>query len=95
VAWLLDVPADLSVERQADENQSMASCEELSRQRSMYLALSQAYNLKVLTTFSKPEETTGQVVRETFLKYYDDYHTWVNELLLSNPSQMNPQRSVR
>ena len=57
----------------------------------MYQALAQTYNLRVVTTLSKPEETTSQIVRETFLKYYDDYHTWVNALLLSNPSQMNPR----
>ena len=95
VAWLMDAPADLSVARQADENRSMASCEELSRQRSMYMTLAGTYGLKVLTTHSRPEETTSQVVRETFLKYYDDYSTWVNALLLSNPTQMNPQKGAR
>jgi thymidylate kinase len=94
VAWLMDAPADLSVARQADENRSMASCEELSRQRSMYMTLAGIYGLKVLTTHSRPEETTSQVVRETFLEYYDDYSTWVNALLLSNPNQMNPQKGA-
>lgn len=95
VAWFLDVPADLSVERQADENRSMASCEELSRQRSIYMALAGTYGLKVLTTSSRPEETTSQVVRETLLKYYDDCSTWVNALLLSNPNQLNPHNGAR
>jgi len=95
VAWLLDVPADLSVERQADENRSIASCEELSRQRSGYLALAETYGLRLVATSSRPEETTSQVVRETLLKYYDDYSTWVNALLLSNPNQMNPHNGAR
>ena len=95
VAWLLDVPAGLSVERQADENRSTAACEELSRQRSMYLALARAYGLNVITTDSGPEETTSHVVRETLLAYYDDYHTWVNALLSSNPDQMNPRKAAR
>jgi thymidylate kinase len=95
VAWLLDVPADLSVERQADENRSAASCEELSRQRSMFMTLARTYGLKVLTTSSRPEETTSKVVRETLLTYYADYRTWVNALLLSNPDQMNPQDGAR
>ena len=90
VAWLVDVPADISVVRQADENQSLASCEELSRQRLMYQALAKTYHIRVLTTLGKPDETTSQVVRETLLNYYYDYGTWVNALLLSNPSQMNP-----
>jgi thymidylate kinase len=94
VAWLLDVPADLSVERQADENRSQASCEELSKQRSMYLALAQTYNLRVITTLGRPKETTSQVVRETLHKYFDEYGTWVNALLLSNPGQMNSKKGV-
>ena len=95
VAWLLDVPADLSVERQADENRSRASSEELSRQRSGYLALAETYGLRLVATESSPNETTSRVVRETLLTYYDDYHTWVNALLLSNPAQMNPRKRAR
>jgi thymidylate kinase len=95
VAWLFDVPAELSVERQADENRSAASREELSRQRSAYLALVQTYGLHVVTTDSAPGETTSRVVRETLLAYYDGYRTWVNALLLSNPNQMNPPGGAR
>jgi hypothetical protein len=41
------------------------------------------------------DEATSRVVRETLAAYYDDYHTWVNALLLSNPNQMNPRKRVR
>jgi thymidylate kinase len=95
VAWLLDVPAELSVERQADENRSTASREELSRQRSTYVALARTYGLRVVTTDSTPGETTSRVVRETLQAYYDGYRTWVNALLLSNPNQMNPPGGAR
>jgi len=95
VAWLLDVPADVSVERQTDENRSMASREELSRQRSVYRALAGTYGLNVVETGSRPEETTSRVVRETLRTYYDNYKTCVNALLLSNPNQMNPHREAR
>ncbi len=90
VAWLLDVPADVCVQRQADEGGSAASAEELSRQRSTYVTLAGLYDLNVVSTQSKPEETTSRVVRETLLVYYKNYGTWVNALLLSNPNQMNP-----
>jgi thymidylate kinase len=95
VAWLLDVPADVSVRRQADEGGSTASAEELSRQRSMYLALAEVHGLNVVTTESRPEETTSRVVRETLLAYFKDYGTRVNALLLSNPGQMNPKKDAR
>jgi thymidylate kinase len=95
VAWLLDVPADISVERQTDENRSIASREELSRQRSVYRALAGTYGLKLVETCSRPEETTSHVVRETLRAYYDDYKTCVNALLLSNPNQMNPRKGAR
>jgi thymidylate kinase len=95
VAWLLDVPADVSVRRQTDEGGSTASTEELSRQRSAYLKLAGTYGLNVVTTQSRPEETTSRVVRETLLAYYKNYGTWVNALLLSNPGQMNPKKDAR
>jgi thymidylate kinase len=95
VAWLLDVPADLGVERQTDENRSAAAREELSRHRSAYLSLAQTYGLRVAATTSRPEDATNRVVRETLLAYYDGYHTWVNAMLLSNPNQMNPPGGAR
>ena len=95
VAWLLDVPADVSVRRQADEGGSAASSEALSRQRSMYLTLAETYGLGIVATRSDPEETTSRVVRETLRAYYRDYRTWVNALLLSNPNQMNPHKGAR
>lgn len=95
VAWLLDVPAEVSVRRQADEGGSAASSEELARQRSAYLALAGTHGLNVVTTESDPEETTSRVVRETLLAYYKNYGTWVNALLLSNPGQMNPKKEAR
>ena len=95
VAWLLDVPADVSVRRQADEGGSAASSGELARQRSAYLALVGTYGLNVVTTQSRPEETTSAVVRDTLRAYYRNYGTWVNALLLSNPGQMNPKKEER
>lgn len=95
VAWLMDVPADVTVARQADECRSTSSCEELARQRSAYMTLAGTYGLKVLETHSRPAETTSRVVRETLLKYYDRYSTWLNALFLSNPNQMNPQERTR
>jgi thymidylate kinase len=95
VAWLFDVPAELSVERQADENRSAASREELSKQRSAYLALARTRGLRVVTTDGAPEAITDRVVRETLVAYYDGYRTWVNALLLSNPDQMNPPGRAR
>jgi thymidylate kinase len=94
-AWLLDVPADLSVARQGDENRSPSSAEELSRQRSAYLDLAAASGLTVTTTRGRPEESTSLVVRETLRRYFADYRTWVNALLLSNPDQMNPRKGAR
>jgi thymidylate kinase len=95
VGWLMDVSADVTVARQADEGGSAASCEELSRQRSVYRTLAEIYGLTVVGTDSSPEETTGRVVRETLLKYYAGYGTRMNALFLSNPSQMNPQEKTR
>ncbi|HVP57851.1 MAG TPA: nucleotidyltransferase family protein [bacterium] len=95
VAWLLDVPADVTVARQADENLSAAACEELARHREAYLAMARAYGLKVLETRNGQQETTSRIVRETMLKYYDGYRTWLNALFLSNPNQMNPQEGAR
>ena len=95
VAWLLDVPAEVSVRRQADEGGSSASAEELSRQRSTYLAAARTYGLRVVATRSEPGETTSLIVRETLRAYYKDYGTWVNALLLSNPNQMNPSGRER
>lgn len=95
VAWLLDVPASLGVERQADESRSAAAREELSRQRLKYLSLAGTCGLKVITTDGEPQEATSRVVRETLLAYYDGYRTWVNALLLSNPAQMNPRKRAR
>lgn len=91
VAWLLDAPAEVSVGRQADEKGGTAACEELSKQRSKFKSLASTYGLRVLPTSSGLDETASQVVRETLLKYYEDYGTWVNALLLSNPDQRNPR----
>jgi thymidylate kinase len=95
VAWLLDVPAGLSVARQADEQGSVASSEELSRQRAAYAALAGTCGLRIVSTESGQKETTSRVVRETLAAYYDDYHTWVSALLFSNPDQMNPRKGIQ
>ena len=94
IAWLLDVPAELSVGRHADEDGSTAACEELSKQRLEYKYLATTYNLKVLPTSSGLDETSSQIVHETLLKYYENYATWINGLLLSNPNQMNPKKGM-
>ncbi len=94
VAWLLDVPAAISVGRQSDAKGSVAACEELSKQRSKFNSLATAYGLRVLPTCGGLDETTSQVVRETLLKYFENYGTWVNALLLSNPNQMNPKKGM-
>jgi thymidylate kinase len=94
VAWLLDVPADRGVDRQSDERGNPAAREELERQRGRYLDLARALGLRVVSTGDGRDEATNRVVRETLLAYYDDYHTWVNALLLSNPNQMNPRKRV-
>ena len=94
VAWLLDVPAELSVRRQANERGSAAACEELAKQRSKLKALASRYGLRVLPTSSGLDETSSQLVRETLLKYYENYGTWVKALMLSNPNQMNPEKGM-
>lgn len=94
IAWLLDVPAGLSVQRQPDES-STAARDELARQRERYLILARTCGLKVVATSGAREEATNRVVRETLLAYYDNYRTWVSALLLSNPNQMNPRRRAQ
>lgn len=91
-AWLLDVSPHLCVVRQAHEKGGAATCEELSKQRTMFHSLATTYGLRVLKTDRGLEESSSQVVHETLTKYYEDYGTWVNALLLSNPSQRNPQK---
>jgi thymidylate kinase len=92
IAWLLDVPAELSIERQANEKGSKAACEELSKQRLMFKSLASTYGLRVLPTNIGSEETSTHVVRETLLKYYENYGTWVRAFMLSNPNQLNPEK---
>jgi thymidylate kinase len=89
VAWLLDLPAEVGVGRQPDEGGNLAAQEELEKQRATYLALSRRHGLTVLDTHAGQEETTSRVVRHTLRRYYQDYGTWVNALLLSNPGQLN------
>lgn len=94
IAWLLDAPADVSVERQSNEKGSMAAREELSKQRLKLKILASTYGLRVLPTGGDLEESLSQVVRETLIKYYENYWTWVNALLLSNPNQRNPKKGL-
>jgi len=89
VAWLLDVPAEVGARRQPDEAGNLAAQQELEQQRATYLALARRCGLTLLDTRSGQAQTTSQVVRETLRRYYHDYGTWVNALLLSNPSQLN------
>ncbi len=94
VAWLLDVPPDIGVVRQADENGSTAAEEELARHRSRFQSLASAYGLRVLQTRTELESSTSRVVRESMLTYYKDYRTWINALLLANPNQRNPRKGT-
>ena len=89
IAWLLDVPAEVGAERQPDEAGNLAAREELEKQRAAYRALAGRYGLISLDTRSSQGQTTSRVVLETLRRYYQDYGTWVNALLLSNPSQLN------
>jgi thymidylate kinase len=89
VAWLLDVPAEVSAVRQLDEAGNSAAQEELENQRAKFLVLAKRCALIVVDTRIGQEETTSRVVHETLRRYYEDYGTWVNALLLSNPSQLN------
>lgn len=95
IAWLLDVPAAVSVERQPDERRSGKAREELERQREAYRAMAPLHNLRTVETDRGLQDTTNRVVRETLRIYYHDYHTWTNALLLSNPDQMNPPGGTR
>lgn len=94
LAWLLDSPAEISVGRQPDEKGGTTACEELSKQRLEFATLASKYQLEVLTTSSNLEDTSSLVVRETLRKYYENYSTWVNALLLSNPNQRNPKKGL-
>lgn len=91
MAWLLDVPAETAAQRQPDENCTEASTSLLNAQRADYLQLASKCGIRILPTSSAPECSTTRMVRETLGRYFTGYRTFVNWLLISNPSQMNPK----
>lgn len=91
ISWLLDAAGYIAANRQINERGSEIAAQALENQRADYVTLAGRFGLKILSTSYDPEQTTTILSRDTLREYFKNYHTLINGLLLSNPSQMNPR----
>lgn len=90
LSWLFDLTPGEALSRQKFERSSVSLEKELAFERERYLALQKRYQLLLVSNQGDQNVIADLVVLKTLRKYFEDYHTWINGLLFSNPNQMNP-----
>ncbi|HXG41157.1 MAG TPA: nucleotidyltransferase family protein [Dehalococcoidia bacterium] len=85
-AFLLDVPPEVASAR-GDE---AAPPSVLAAQRDIYLRLAREHRLWVVDTSGEGRDPRDLVTLAVLRDYQDRFRTLLNGLLLSNPSQLNP-----
>ncbi len=85
-AFLLDVPPEVARAR-GDEETSLV---ELTAQRRLYLHLASEHGLQVVEASREGNDVCDVVTLTVLRGYQDRFRTLLNGLLLSNPTQLNP-----
>ncbi|HEY40926.1 MAG TPA: hypothetical protein G4O18_03600 [Dehalococcoidia bacterium] len=85
VAYLLDLPEDVCAQRKDEDTDP----DYLRRQRRVYMALADRYNLQPKRTDREFSTTADEIVHEVMVPYYENFETSLNGIFLSNPSQLN------
>jgi thymidylate kinase len=84
--YLLDLPAELAARRSLDPEDA----DEMAAQRDLYHRMASRLRLRALEVAGEFDETNDRLVLEALQEYEDDFATFTNGLLLSNPTQLNP-----
>ncbi|MFQ5874415.1 MAG: nucleotidyltransferase family protein, partial [Dehalococcoidia bacterium] len=86
LTYVLDVP-----ELVAQRRHTLPLSEDVLReQRRLYQDLGAGANARVVDGTRTSDEVIHEVAMEVIARFMENYPTWVNGLLLSNPSQRNP-----
>jgi thymidylate kinase len=87
-AYLLDVPEGICAQRKDEDTDA----DYLRCQRGIYTELVNRYHLRIKKTDREFNVTTDEIVGEVLTPYFDNFQTFLNGLLLSNPSQLNKRQ---
>ena len=88
ISFLLEAPDHILGQRKQEQTDPCY----LSALREAYQKLAQRYPYKAKETGGDFVSLSDEIARETLDCYMDRYHTLLNSLFLSNPSQLNPPR---
>ncbi len=89
-AYLLDLPAEVAAFRSADPEDVWA----MLGQRKLYRRVADAAKMHLLDVSEDFADANDRLVRRALQDYEDNFGTFSNGLLLSNPSQLNPGESA-
>jgi thymidylate kinase len=89
-AYLLDLPAEVAAFRSADPEDVWP----MLGQRQLYRRFADATRMHLLDVSGDFADANDRLVRSTLQDYEDNYETFTNGLLLSNPEQLNPGESA-
>lgn len=91
VRVLLDVEPDEALRRKPEEG----GREHLEAARRAFSALADRHGLELVPSGAGPEAVQERLARTALDAFYEDYGTFLNGLLRSNPAQLNPRPGVR
>ncbi len=86
VAFLLDVPEEVAQQR----HELPMSIEALRQYRELHRKLAPEYGTKLLDGTRDVIGLSNELAEDVIRDYEARYPTWLNALLLFNPSQINP-----
>jgi thymidylate kinase len=89
-AYLLDLPAEVAAFRSADPEDVWA----MLGQRKLYRRVADAAKMHLLDVSEDFADANDRLVRRALQDYEDNFGTFSNGLLLSNPPQLNPGESA-
>lgn len=89
-AYLLDLPAEVAAFRSADPEDVWA----MLGQRKLYRRVADAAKMHLLDVSEDFADANDRLVRRALQDYEDNFGTFSNGLLLSNPTQLNPGESA-
>jgi thymidylate kinase len=85
-AYLLNLPAEVAAARAVDSEHP----DKLSTQRELYRRVADATRMQLLDVSGDFASANNRLVRRALQEYEDNFSTFTNGLLLSNPGQLNP-----
>jgi thymidylate kinase len=85
-AYLLDLPAEVAAFRAVDSEDP----DDLRAQRELYARVADATKMQLLDVSGAFAAANNRLVRRALQEYEDNFSTFTNGLLLSNPRQLNP-----